>query len=67
MRLSKSKTSTKFEMPSSKRDAAVWRARFFTPPCFWCCFVLNSAVHYTILFDICQMLNKINYEDTKFF
>ena len=34
-------------------------------PCFWCCFVLNTAMHYTILFDICQMLNKIHHEDTK--
>ena len=29
-------------------------------PCFWCCFVLKYATHYTMLFDICQMLNEIN-------
>ena len=37
----------------------VW-AWFVTPPCFWCCFVPNYATHYTMLFDICQMLNEIN-------
>jgi len=30
-------------------------------PCFWCCFIPNYATHYTMLFDICQMLNKINH------
>ncbi len=29
-------------------------------PCFWCSVILNSATHYTMLFDICQMLNEIN-------
>ncbi len=36
------------------------RAWFVTPPCFWCCFMLNYATHYTMLFDICQILNEIN-------
>jgi len=33
-------------------------------PCFRCCFILNYATHYTMLFDICQMLNEIHHEDT---
>ncbi len=39
--------------------------RFVAPPCFWCCFVLNYGVHYTIKFDRCPILNKIHHEDTK--
>ncbi len=35
-------------------------ARFVTPPCLRCSLILNYATHYTMLFDICQMLNEIN-------
>ena len=37
-----------------------WLGTVFNSPCFRCSFVLNYATHYTILFDICQMLNEIN-------
>ena len=29
-------------------------------PCFRCGFIPNYAGHYTMLFDICQLLNEIN-------
>ena len=32
-----------FGIPGSRRDAAVVLARFVTPPCFWCYFVLNCG------------------------
>ncbi len=37
-----------------------WLGMVCYSPCFWCSNVCNHATHYTMLFDICQMLNEIN-------
>ena len=38
-------------------------AWFVTPPVFGTALSLTMRVHYTMLFDICQILNKIHHED----